>query len=1521
MCTILLLLILLCRYCRGESENLEFVQHTNSAEQNTEATLSSSDTSYYERRCLRGYAASNFYIQDTNNYDKWMNDDTILYLLETGTYKGPGGIAEYVDGPSYFASSFVTLDLQMLPISFNETICVAQFLSKHVYTTDPVKVGEPVGLTFILAVTLYWTVAVADDGVELGTTDVRPNSRFNNYDENYDFKIHRINMYFPNAFLRRLAGVELETDKVRDFVCDVIMSPRCKETRNLNQLSSHEECVTMYETLLSTNMTGYMDDYTKGCRILHAVYALENQKHCPHLSFKPQKDYLGLTKCQISSGMVPSDIFSEVELDSIQQHSITFGFDSQEQYIESDPVPVISHGVKAQSTPSEDTSKSPQDTGNESEFMRLQFFDPLIPCGDGSPSGVYVEHNPKVQNSQNHILVFLGGAACTNPQDCEKAYRMEPFKFSTDYYPSTLEGSTVLSRDPTINPTMHNYTKWMVPYCSQDFFLGDIKKGKVGNFTHAGSLIFDAALKYWQGQVRSNFFPLDSTGGSVVLDNVVVVGISAGAIGVMNKVDMIRTIINSEEDKIKTRNLKIILDSPSVMSDLPQAGKNFKTAMVEYTNLKENPLCHPLNPFTRTFERMSALPCCLSTHCMLRYDKRLSSFYDINWKTGGNNANNEEEILILDSAYDPVALMPSVDVSSDQDDDRSTDITSALFVQLEIGGMRKSRGVETAAFAKSMAQQKMSQNITLEEFYDQPRVKWIFSSCYQHSFLVPSSSVLELSCLYGNYEDEQFDYVCRDGGYSFVIETDSYYFGVWRTPDTWDLAVFRDESIHEIVNNFVRGNFSGQLPSPVVLEGDVALLSYDTPDVIDFRLQPCVGPNCREDTASSSTLPSCQAMIETTNYFVPVPTGFVFVWLVVLLLFLAATPFLRISFTKFSTGKIVADMKDALHTSVELQTQRISLRNADISKEEVPRNTRKSRTFSDSALAIDGISVVLSDGRNIVTDVNISLKYGTLNALCGRSGSGKSTLLRALSLLHYPGMEVEIRNGSSILERTPKAFLRQHDDSVGFGKLTPVDYLCYTAQIIGCDKGKTADVLLFADRMFSRKKKNHSTDPDNYSDAFTSTKIENLSGGQRRFLNIAVTLLSEPKLLLLDEPLSGLDSASSLFVLEGLESIALVSDCAIFMTVHQPSERILEHYDTVFFMDGGQLTFQKSVNPESVHELHTDLENRMISNSTFRPFQPIDEESLQQSIETNNANRKSYSSDKYNDNINCIESGIKMFSKTMKQIAPLAHRLHIQFGWEAMSGCTLVILLMLVVFLLRFEKFYPQKVVTLSLTIIGIPSVVFPHKVVEHAVMWKAHKEELDDKKITPLAFQISTALYTFPVPIFSLLVGQILVYLIEGWSFDSFAYQWVIASVHLMCSFQVGRMLMVWFRGDFSKGIRYYVMLLVYAFIFNGVCLSTNKPPEFMRWLYWFSINFWGISSSVIRQFDSDVYSNTEYCSDLVACMGTDNNIIVRNLGFAPLSNTVRALNILTCVFVAFWLLEFAILHHRRTGSGKKLN
>jgi hypothetical protein len=53
-----------------------------------------------------------------------------------------------------------------------------------------------------------------------------------------------------------------------------------------------------------------------GCRgAPHADLAIVNPDHCPHISFIPEKDKNGNTKCQETKGINPSDLFSEVELE------------------------------------------------------------------------------------------------------------------------------------------------------------------------------------------------------------------------------------------------------------------------------------------------------------------------------------------------------------------------------------------------------------------------------------------------------------------------------------------------------------------------------------------------------------------------------------------------------------------------------------------------------------------------------------------------------------------------------------------------------------------------------------------------------------------------------------------------------------------------------------------------------------------------------------------------------------------------------------------------------------------------------------------------------------------------------------------------------------------------------------------------------------------------------------------------------------------------------------------------------
>ena len=141
-------------------------------------------------------------------------------------------------------------------------------------------------------------------------------------------------------------------------------------------------------------------------------------------------------------------------------------------------------------------------------------------------------------------------------------------------------------------------------------------------------------------------------------------------------------------------------------------------------------------------------------------------------------------------------------------------------------------------------------------------------------------------------------------------------------------------------------------------------------------------------------------------------------------------------------------------------------------------------------------------GVQLLQGVDVLLKSGTVTAVCGKSGSGKTTLLRALSQQKLHGMSVSFEEGGDYLKHVHTAYLRQQDDSEGFGKLLPVDYVRFTAAILDTNSERLRDVILFCESLFDKL---HSG-----INPFLDISIENLSGGQRRILNIATTLLVEP---------------------------------------------------------------------------------------------------------------------------------------------------------------------------------------------------------------------------------------------------------------------------------------------------------------------------------------------------------------------------------------------------------------------------
>lgn len=86
---------------------------------------------------------------------------------------------------------------------------------------------------------------------------------------------------------------------------------------------------------------------------------------------------------------------------------------------------------------------------------------------------------------------------------------------------------------------------------------------------------------------------------------------------------------------------------------------------------------------------------------------------------------------------------------------------------------------------------------------------------------------------------------------------------------------------------------------------------------------------------------------------------------------------------------------------------------------------------------------------------------------------------------------------------------------------------------------------------------------------------ERLSGGQRKRLSIALELLDNRPILLLDEPTTGLDSVSAAYCIRLLRNLALEGR-TIVCTIHSPAASVYDMFDQVYVLAGGRCLYQGS---------------------------------------------------------------------------------------------------------------------------------------------------------------------------------------------------------------------------------------------------------------------------------------------------------------------------------------------------------
>jgi peptide/nickel transport system ATP-binding protein len=232
---------------------------------------------------------------------------------------------------------------------------------------------------------------------------------------------------------------------------------------------------------------------------------------------------------------------------------------------------------------------------------------------------------------------------------------------------------------------------------------------------------------------------------------------------------------------------------------------------------------------------------------------------------------------------------------------------------------------------------------------------------------------------------------------------------------------------------------------------------------------------------------------------------------------------------------------------------------------------------SGGGLRAEGISVVLKNsGTPVVQDVSFSVGPGRVMGLVGESGSGKSTV--ALALLNYARRGLTIAggavtvDGTSVLDLSGAALRRARGTLVSYVPQDPVNGL-NPALTLGYQLG---EVL----RIHDQGTPSESLD-DRVAALLDEVRLpasrellgsypHQVSGGQAQRVAIAMAFACRPRLVVLDEPTTGLDVTTQRHVLETIRQLAIAHDVSAVYVSHDLPV-VAEIADEVAVMYAGRL--------------------------------------------------------------------------------------------------------------------------------------------------------------------------------------------------------------------------------------------------------------------------------------------------------------------------------------------------------------
>lgn len=234
-------------------------------------------------------------------------------------------------------------------------------------------------------------------------------------------------------------------------------------------------------------------------------------------------------------------------------------------------------------------------------------------------------------------------------------------------------------------------------------------------------------------------------------------------------------------------------------------------------------------------------------------------------------------------------------------------------------------------------------------------------------------------------------------------------------------------------------------------------------------------------------------------------------------------------------------------------------------------------------IKFENVTKIFGKDFKAVDSLNLEVNEGKIYGFLGPNGAGKTTTLKMLTGILTPDEGKININGYDIVENANEAkkeFAFVSDNPDMFLKLKGIEYLKFIGKVYGVSELKLKEAVFKYSKLFEMEN-------------VLNDRMESYSHGMRQKINVIAALIHNPKIWILDEPLTGLDPKSSHTLKQMMREHADNGNIVLFSThVLEVAEKICDH---VFIINKGKIIFDgkleelKDKKDESLEEIFLEL--------------------------------------------------------------------------------------------------------------------------------------------------------------------------------------------------------------------------------------------------------------------------------------------------------------------------------------------